>query len=60
MLRQYGLGYYYAVLNVFDNGHLEITSNGMCEDDPLAEFSIDPVDLMQRSQVKYQFDDNTL
>ena len=23
----------------------------MCEDDPLAEFSIDPIDLMQRSQV---------
>lgn len=32
-------------------GILEITANGMCEDDPLAEFSIDPVDLMQRSQV---------
>ena len=32
-------------------GILEITANGMCEGDPLAEFSIDPVDLMQRSQV---------
>jgi len=34
----------------FGNMDLEITSEGMCEDDPLAEFSIDPIDLMQRSQ----------
>ena len=30
---------------------LEITSTGMCEDDPLAEYSLQPVNLMQRSQV---------
>jgi len=41
----------------FGNMDLEITSNGMCEDDPLAEFSIDPVDLMQRSQPQQNLSD---
>jgi len=41
----------------FGNMDLEITANGMCEDDPLAEFSIDPVDLMQRSQPQQNLSD---